>query len=419
VNALAKPDVGQYLNDHFISAFQKVATFKIVNGQKQGGNVASYFCTPDGQVLDAVAGPVDGPTLLREARWVIETRNLAALDGKANADGLKAVVRKAHAERLQQEYGVASKVPARPEFTSEDVATVLDRGRGLANDGRIHLLLSTYPLAPIGKVYRPIFERVLNEAVSTTPVQQGDLALGRVPPSRVLQATPEDERESRREEQVLKARNDPPESQVQSGQALNVLLTDLRRLDEKGVELPEQGLNAADLGRIRVVASGHGDVGPALLLQDPLPWPASLAADDFAADRVRVELALQTALAQAVKGPVARDAFKAVVDAADRMDQKVTAKVRANTGWSATEAIEAGTFLSRFKESAAVLQQPDVGGYLSGAYAAKGKTVHELVQNMTANGLRFAPALPGDEPAYRAVQRALAGCDAKAHAAAE
>ena len=44
----------------FVSSFQKVATFRIVaGGQKQGGNVASYFCAPDGRVLHIVAGPVD------------------------------------------------------------------------------------------------------------------------------------------------------------------------------------------------------------------------------------------------------------------------------------------------------------------------------------------------------------------------
>jgi len=39
VNALANPEVGTFINKHFVSSFQKVATFQIVNGQKQGGNV--------------------------------------------------------------------------------------------------------------------------------------------------------------------------------------------------------------------------------------------------------------------------------------------------------------------------------------------------------------------------------------------
>ena len=172
MNALAKPQVGRCLNDHFVAAFQKVGSFKIVNGQKQGGNVASYFCTADGRVLDAVAGPADAATLLREARWVVATSSLADLDGQGDA-GLKEVFRQAHADRLLLENGVLPNVVPRPDFTADDVADILDRSRGLDNAGRIHLLLTVYPLAPIGKVYRPIFERLLNEPASTSPVQVG------------------------------------------------------------------------------------------------------------------------------------------------------------------------------------------------------------------------------------------------------
>ena len=69
MNALANPELGKYLNENFVSSFQKVATFRIINGvQKQGGNVASYFCAPDGRVLHVIAGPVDAGTMLREAK---------------------------------------------------------------------------------------------------------------------------------------------------------------------------------------------------------------------------------------------------------------------------------------------------------------------------------------------------------------
>ena len=56
MNALARPEVGDYLNRHFVSTYVKVGTFALVNGQKQGGNVATYFCLPDGSVLHAIAG---------------------------------------------------------------------------------------------------------------------------------------------------------------------------------------------------------------------------------------------------------------------------------------------------------------------------------------------------------------------------
>ena len=59
MNALTDAGVGIYFRQHFVASFQKVGTFRIVDGQTQGGNVASYFCTPAGRVLHAVAGPVD------------------------------------------------------------------------------------------------------------------------------------------------------------------------------------------------------------------------------------------------------------------------------------------------------------------------------------------------------------------------
>ena len=44
MGALNNDEVGKYVNEYFVSSYQKVATFQIVNGNKQGGNVAAYFC---------------------------------------------------------------------------------------------------------------------------------------------------------------------------------------------------------------------------------------------------------------------------------------------------------------------------------------------------------------------------------------
>ena len=106
MNALADPDLGDYLNQNFVSAFQKVGTFRIVGKQKQGGNVASYFCAQDGRVLHAVAGPVNAKTLLKEAEWVVKTVETALKEHKANGTSFKAQFRKAHAKRLQKDHGL-------------------------------------------------------------------------------------------------------------------------------------------------------------------------------------------------------------------------------------------------------------------------------------------------------------------------
>ena len=106
MNALANPDLGKYLEEHFVSAFQRVGTFKIVGKQKQGGNVAAYFCAADGRVLHAIAGPVDAATMLREAKWVVEFSRKAIVDSKGDGAAFKAALRKAHAEKLRTEHGL-------------------------------------------------------------------------------------------------------------------------------------------------------------------------------------------------------------------------------------------------------------------------------------------------------------------------
>jgi hypothetical protein len=175
VNALAQADVGQYLNRHFVSAFQKVATFQINRGQKQGGNVASYFCTPEGRVLHALAGPVDGDTFLREARWVNETYQLAQVE-RPTPEQLQAFFRRAHLDRLQREQRVAlpeDRLPRPEAVTAKQLDQLLLQNGNLrlSNQGQVHLLLTVAPAPRLEQVYQVVFERILNEKISTRPVR--------------------------------------------------------------------------------------------------------------------------------------------------------------------------------------------------------------------------------------------------------
>ena len=221
MNALANPEVGKYVNEYFCCAYQKVGTFKVVGNQKQGGNVATYFCAPDGRVLHVVAGPVNAATLLHEAKWVVETTKKAMADCKGDGGKFKAIFRTLHAERLRNEHGlvveavtvdiapqdpnsaltysdptgrpIAPKLPP-PPIDGPDVkllelqnnyrqagaaknlglAEVRDgKGRAwvLGNQGRVHMLLAAYSMTKIEKVYGTVFENILGEKVSTRPVE--------------------------------------------------------------------------------------------------------------------------------------------------------------------------------------------------------------------------------------------------------
>ena len=215
MNALANPEVGAYINKYFVSSFQKVATFRIVNGQKQGGNVASYFCAPDGRVLHCVAGPVDAQTMLREAKWVVESAKKAIEESKRTESTFKAVFRKMHAEKLRQDFGLVVEPVAfdAPEAADDGPLTYRDpTGRPLVialppppidgpdvqfrakaleaakpeaaggvqdkagrrwvlgNEGRVHQLMAAYSMVKIERVYGTVFENILGERVSTQPV---------------------------------------------------------------------------------------------------------------------------------------------------------------------------------------------------------------------------------------------------------
>ena len=178
MNALAKPEVGKYLNEHCVACYQKVGTFQLAGGNKQGGNVAGYFTTPDGRVLHCVAGPVDANTLLREARWAVEVWKLALLEGKSDrTTRFRAVLAKAHRDRLQREHGTALKAFAwnADTVTPAQIGMTLDRFArrgGLTNQGRVHVILASYAAPRLEQIYGVVFHKILNEDISTLPVVQ-------------------------------------------------------------------------------------------------------------------------------------------------------------------------------------------------------------------------------------------------------
>src|SRR5262249_48966479 len=150
---------------------------------------------PDGRVLHVVAGPVNADTMLKEAKWVVETAEKLIKESKNDGAKFKALLRKAHAQRLRDEYGLvvepvtydpaeaqdekdalpyrdptgrplAPKLPPPPiegpnvSFkagqlnAAKDVAAraVVDkRGRRwvLGNQGRVHMLLAAHALFKI------------------------------------------------------------------------------------------------------------------------------------------------------------------------------------------------------------------------------------------------------------------------------
>jgi hypothetical protein len=73
--------------------------------------------------------------------------------------------------------------------------------------------------------------------------------------------------------------------------------------------------------------------------------------------------------------------------------------------------MEARHFLNNLEDGLQLLRQPNAGLYFTQKYTAKGRTVLDLVNHMSKEGLTFAAAVGGDEAAYMALHRALAAYD--------
>lgn len=175
MGALSNSEVGEYLREHFVCAFQKMGTFRLVNGQKQGGNVVSYFTLPSGTVLHAVPGPVDASKLLREARWVVETRKMGIARSHGDMKWYRSFWRKAHAERLQMDHGLVANLKSQPSslYFNSGKPRAVNRntdGRALNLQGQVHLLLAQRSLPKLDQISEVVFERILGQRVSTLPV---------------------------------------------------------------------------------------------------------------------------------------------------------------------------------------------------------------------------------------------------------
>jgi hypothetical protein len=223
--------------------------------------------------------------------------------------------------------------------------------------------------------------------------------------------TPEQERERIHQEELAWSRSDLPDNQITSATALNILLTDLQSLQTRGIQGPEVKIDQAILPSLNVVVNGsNGNIG---VLKDEgrINWPVALSGTDFAVERQQIESSIPKAIDEAVNAEAVD--LHDLTGALASMRSRLAAKIKETP---TPKYIRAKRFLNQLDDAVRLLRQPDAGNYFNQTYAAKGQTVAQLVQYMTRNGLQFAPAVEGDEPAYVALHQALAEYDLAANA---
>ncbi len=173
--------MAKLFGQHFVAAHQQVGDFEVTNVDgrltKNGGNVASYFCTPSGQVLHAVVGPVSADELLYEARWALDAWSRVS---ESPLDVQKREIATAHRSMLGGNVEWSPQQPWQQQYTGWQPPRQHPNARtpqqprqqqypwrqGGSQEDRIHMLLATWPMADVANVYGEVFEHILGEKVS-------------------------------------------------------------------------------------------------------------------------------------------------------------------------------------------------------------------------------------------------------------
>jgi hypothetical protein len=215
-----------------------------------------------------------------------------------------------------------------------------------------------------------------------------------------------------RQDQMMRSlersRNNPPLTEIWAATALNDLLRDIQGAHTRGISGPEVSLSPEVLRHINTTTgTTYGGIG---LLREggKLTWPAVLRQTTFETERKQLDELLPQAVTQAQSGEVSAETLGQLNTAAKELERAIDARA---TDLSSTEYIQAARYLRELKESLRVLQQSDVAKYFQSGRTPQGATVADLVRQMTKEGLRFAPAVSGDQAYYTALHRSLVEYD--------
>jgi hypothetical protein len=197
-------------------------------------------------------------------------------------------------------------------------------------------------------------------------------------------------------------------TEIWSGQTGNTLVRNIQRMQGGGLRGPLVPLDE-DLLRHVNLTTGTTTAGPGLFRDGgKLQWPLVLRKRQFADEKAKITELAPLCVKQAMTGEIADGTLVDLTAAVDTLRLKVDAAINDLTP---TEYVQASRYVKELKNTVQSMQDPNVVNQFNGKYAPQGGNVAQLVEQMTRQGLKFAPANPGDEPSYTALYQALLSYD--------
>jgi hypothetical protein len=200
----------------------------------------------------------------------------------------------------------------------------------------------------------------------------------------------------------------PPLGDIWSADALNRIFDHASRIQGRrvaGITVP------VDDNMLKLINFSTGVAGNIGALKDNgnLRWPSVLERKEFATERrVFTHLAADAVRQGTMNNKVDPGTIEAMKTNLAGLNEKLTERIR---DLAPDDYVAGKHYLKELANALRILKRPDVVKFLNNEYAARSKTVGELLQDMSSLGLRFAPAVSGNEAAYNALYRGLVAYD--------
>ncbi len=209
--------------------------------------------------------------------------------------------------------------------------------------------------------------------------------------------------------------NNPLPAEVTSGSAFNTLLPFLSQVAQNSHSGgPPVPLDQELLKQINV-SSGIATAGAGVLKDGgKVTWPFPLRGSM----QEELDPLLQQAVNLAAQNKMTPKLYNQITGKINTIFEDLRTQFHKEE-IDGSAFLEGKRFIDSLNGSVALLKSPNASKYFNGTYAARGNTVDELVLNMTTRGLKFAPAQPGNEDAYFALQSALQQYATASHGGAQ
>jgi hypothetical protein len=222
------------------------------------------------------------------------------------------------------------------------------------------------------------------------------------------QPTLEQIRRENWEQAYKRAIFNPPLNDIWSADALNRIFDHASRIQGRGLAGQTIPLDDETVNQISFSIGVAGNVG-ALKDKGKLHWPKVLERKEFGTERnLFTHLTADAVRQGAMNNKVDNGTIEAMESNLAALNEKLAERIR---DLSPDNYVGAKHYLNELDQALRILKRTDVAKFLNNEYVARGKTVGELIQDMSSLGLRFAPAVPGNEAAYNSLYRGLVAYD--------